>query len=126
MTISVRRRGREGGGPPTTGVCFATGHRVVVPGAVALEDGMHGVGCLDGRWGWKRKGVVRQALQTRCSGGNGRKASAHFPFEKRGFAAAPVNKERRCSFCTQTLQDVPERSHAWTRDYSTAERANQQ
>lgn len=66
-----------------------------------------------GRWGlytggegWRaggeRKGVVRQAMQTLCSGGNIRKALAHFPSQGRGkkreegfAAAAPVNKEPR-------------------------------
>lgn len=49
MTNLTERNGEGKRGPPTTGVCFATGHRVVVPGAVALEDGMYGVGCLEGR-----------------------------------------------------------------------------
>lgn len=66
------------GGPPTSMLpCFAAGHRVVVSGAVAHEDVMYRRerGCLGvgGSGGAvyeeeKRKGVVRQALQTLCSG----------------------------------------------------------
>lgn len=63
---------------------------------------MYGVGCLEGRWGWKRKGVVRQALQTLCSGETAEKPQHISRLKKRGFAAALLNKERRCSFRTHS------------------------
>lgn len=67
----------------------------------------------------KRKGVVRQALQTLCSEGTSEKPE-HISRSKKknkknqnkGFAAAPVNKEPRRSIRAQTLQDVLDRSHA--------------
>lgn len=75
-------------------------------------------GCLEGAVGAvceeeKRKGVVRQALQTLCSGGTSEKPSHISRLKKnKGFAAAEVNKEPRRSFRAQTPQDVLDRSHA--------------
>lgn len=82
-----------------------------------------GGGCIrgGGREGWRgggeRKGVVRQAMQTLCSGGNIRKALAHFPSQgrgkkkRRGFCSSSPS-EQRTAFRAQTLQDVLDRSHA--------------
>lgn len=100
------------GGPPTTEVCFATGHRVVVPGAVARGWNVWG-GVSGGAVGLGEKGSCQTGIADPMQRGNSRKASAHFPFEKKkGVAAALVNKERRCSFRALTLQDVLDRSHA--------------
>lgn len=69
-------------------------------------------------WGvWRGGGAEREReLSDRhCrpyAAGKRQESLSTFPVRKKGYAAAPVNKERRCSFCTQTLQDVLDRSHA--------------
>lgn len=70
------------GGPPTTGVCFATGHRVVVPGAVARGWNVWG-GVSGGAVGLEEKGSCQTGIADPMQRGNSRKASAHFPFGKK-------------------------------------------
>lgn len=98
---------------------FAAGHRAVVSGAAAHQDVMYRRqrGCLG--WGGgasaRRKGVVRQALQTYAVGGGGSVKPSHISrFEKKeekkkGFAAARVNKEPRAAQFSraQTPQTCP-------------------
>lgn len=69
--------------------------------APLLEDGMYGVGCLEGRWGWKRKGVVRQALQTLCSEETAEKPQHISRLEKKGVCSSS-GEQRTALFVSRT------------------------
>lgn len=71
--------------------------------APLLEDGMYGVGCLEGRRGWKRKGVVRQALQTLCSGETAEKPQ-HIWKKKR--VCSSSGEQRTALFVSRTLSKM--------------------
>lgn len=95
------KRGRENRGVRPPPECALRQVSALLSPAPLLEDGMYGVGCLEGRWGWKRKGVVRQALQTLCSGETAEKPQHISRLKKKGVCSSSA-EQRTTLFVSHT------------------------